>query len=87
MRYSLVRERDGAGDSGPMCQVIDGESWKPIEGETRPRVGCAVRVGSYRASTYGSDYWTTTVVSEILEETETSMRFKTGNSVYKWSVF
>jgi hypothetical protein len=87
MRYSLSRE-DGKGDSGPMCDIIDWESWTTIPGEHRPRVGCAVRVGSYNARTYAAmDYWTTTPVTEILEESDTYMRFKTRNSVYEWKIF
>ena len=87
MRYSLYREGDNMGDSGPMCDIIDGESWTVISDERRPRVGCAVRVGSYNARTYSyQDYWTTTPVTEILEETDTYMRFKTRNSVYIWKI-
>lgn len=87
MRYSLYREGDNQGDSGPMCEIIDAESWTPIEGERRPRIGCAVRVGSYYARTYNfQDYWTTTPVTEILEETDTYMRFRTRNSVYVWKI-
>jgi len=93
MRYSLIRERDGVGDSGPMCQILDYESWKPIEGETYPRVGCGVRVGSYIARTYsGQDWWQCTPITEILEESVDdegyrTVRFKTRNSVYTWKEF
>lgn len=86
MRYMLVREGDGAGDSGPMCQILDRESYTPIEGETRPRVGCGVRVGSPFARTFASDWWQTTVVTEILEEREDYIRFKTRNSIYVWRI-
>jgi hypothetical protein len=92
-KYLLVRESDGAGDSGPMCQILDFESYKPIEGETYPRVGCGVRVGSYMARTYsGQDWWQTSPVTEILEEYTDknglrSMKFKTKNSVYFWEEF
>jgi hypothetical protein len=30
------------------------------------------------------DYWTTTLVTEIIEEREDYVKFKTGNSVYEW---
>lgn len=89
MRYSLYRE-DGAGDSGPMCQILDQESYKPIEGETYPRLGCGVRVGSFYGRTYASqDWWQTSPVTEILEEWTDDegykhMKFKTRSSVYTW---
>ena len=87
MRYVLIRERDQMGDSGPMCQIIDWESWTVIPGEHRPRVGCAVRVGSFTARTYAAmDYWTTTPVQEILEESDNRMVFRTKNSIYEWKI-
>jgi hypothetical protein len=92
MTYSLFRE-DGAGDSGPMCEILDSESYKPIEGERYPRIGCGVRVGSYTSRSYSSqDWWATTPVTEILEEAVDSdgyrsMKFKTRNSVYQWKEF
>ena len=34
MKYSLVRQGDrNAGDSGPMSQILDAESYQPIPGE------------------------------------------------------
>lgn len=84
----LRRERDGAGDSGAYIQLFrlgaDGE----VETKTPSAIediteGWAVRVGSITARSYSyQDYWTTTPITEILESTEDSMRFKTGNSVY-----
>ena len=51
----------------------------------RPTVGCSMLVGSLTARSYGDqDYWLTTEVLEILEETETEVRFKTKNSIYVW---
>jgi hypothetical protein len=92
-KYSLFRESDGAGDSGLMCEILDGESWTPIGGEDYPRIGCGVRVGSIFARTYSAqDWWCTTPVTEILEESVDeegfrSMKFKTRNSVYQWKEF
>lgn len=88
MTYSLRRTRDGAGDSGPMSEALRmGE--KGIEsGGNRPKVGYVMRVGSPYARTYeAQDYWTTTYVTEILEESENYVRFKTGNSEYEWERF
>jgi DNA repair photolyase len=50
----------------------------------RPTVGCSILVGSLNTRTYGSDYWLTTEVLEILEETEDRVRFRTKNSIYVW---
>ena len=91
--YSLVRERDGVGDSGPMCEILDAESYKPIPNEIYPKVGCGVRVGSYTARTYvGQDWWQTSPITEILQEYindegYTTIKFKTKNSVYIWKEF
>lgn len=93
MKYSLIRERDGVGDSGPMCLILDFSSYTPIEGETYPRVGFGVRVGSYYARTFsGQDWWQTTPITEILEESVDTegyrtVKFKTRNSVYTWKEF
>lgn len=89
----LRRERDGAGDSGAMIQLFrlgpDGEIEskipKSIEEVT---VGWAVRVGSITARSYSyQDYWTTTPITEIIEQSVTDdgddyIKFRTGNSVY-----
>ena len=89
MTYSLRRDRDGAGDSGPMSLV----AWQLEDGTikyehgARPRVGAIVMVGSLGGRSYAAqDYWATTTVTEILEDTEFRMRFKTGNSVYTWEI-
>lgn len=92
-KYSLVREDGSAGDSGLMCQILDEESYQPIPGETYPRVGCGVRVGSPYARTYSmQDWWQTSPVVEILEESvdedgNRSMKFRTRNSIYNWKEF
>ncbi len=88
MTYYLKRERDGAGDSGSLCEAfwLDGDKIKREE-NARPRVGVAIRVGTYLARSYGwQDYWTTTPITEILEESENRIKFKTGNSVYEWGI-
>ena len=49
-----------------------------------PTVGCSLLVGSVTARTYSDqDYWLTTVVTEILEESTVSIKFKTENSTYE----
>jgi hypothetical protein len=84
--YSLRRESDGRGDSGSQSTglYIENEEIK-YEANARPRVGIAMRVGSHFARTYDAqDWWQTTLITEILEESEEVVRFRTGNSVYEW---
>lgn len=86
-RYSLRRERDGAGDSGPMSQGIRfmDHGGYLIEDNARPRIGYAMRVGSLYGRTYAAqDWWQTTIIIEILEDTTHFVRFRTDNSVYEW---
>lgn len=85
---SLRRTRDGVGDDGPMSDIgrINPETNQPEwkHGE-RPTVGWVVRVGSPYARSYSAqDWWQTTPVTEILENRESYVRFKTGNSEYEW---
>lgn len=95
MSYCLRRTRDGAGDSGLMSDLciptFDMDTGKVSSWETkhnsRPAVGGLMRVGSHYARSYSAqDYWQTTLITEILEEREDYVRFKTGNSEYEWSV-
>lgn len=89
----LIRESDGEGESGARSEAIqwkeDGTFDKVVS--NRPVVGCSMLVGSITAGTYSErDYWLTTKVTEILEEKEEDgrlyVKFKTGNSIYKfWS--
>lgn len=85
MPYSLVRTRDGAGDSGQYSEALKRADGKVEGGGVRPRVGYAMRVGSLMARTYQmQDYWTTTYVTEITKDTEDEVHFRTGNSEYVW---
>jgi hypothetical protein len=92
-RYSLVRDKDGAGDSGPMCQILDAESGMPVHNADYPMVGFGVRVGSPYGRTYAAqDYWQTTPITEITEESVNddgywTVKFKTKNSSYIWKEF
>ncbi len=83
---SLQRTRDGAGDSGAMSMALwqeDGEI--KYEHGARPRVGVAMRVGSISGRSYSSqDWWQTTLITEILSESEEEIHFRTGNSEYIW---
>jgi hypothetical protein len=87
--YNLRRESDGAGDSGGMSTAfwLDGSEVK-FAHNARPVVGVAMRVGALGARTYNpQDWWQTSLITEILEETENYVRFRTGNSVYEWRHF
>jgi hypothetical protein len=83
----LRRLSDGAGDSGGCSDAIawnnDGTFKEVVS--NRPTVGCSMMVGSVTARTYDpQDYWLTTVVTEILEESDEYVKFKTENSIYEW---
>ena len=87
--YNLRRESDGAGDSGSQSLGVwlEGEEIKYAH-NARPRVGIALQVGSLYARTYTEqDYWQTSLITDILEESENYVRFRTGNSVYEWRHF
>jgi len=56
---------------------------KEISGR-QPMIGCSLLVGSVTARSFSDqDYWLTTPVTEIIEETNTHILFKTENSTYK----
>ena len=86
--YSLRRESDGAGDSGGMSLAL----WIGEDGQVqeqynaRPKVGVCLRVGTLFAHSYiAQDWWQTTVITEILEDRNDYVRFRTGNSIYVWT--
>ena len=77
--------REEMKDGGSRVEALawnDDETFKEIAGH-EPIVGCSLLVGSLNARTYGSDYWLTTVVTEIVEKTDNYIVFKTENSTYK----
>lgn len=81
--YSLRRVRDNAGMDGRYSSAIEWNedgTFKSDKG-VRPMLGCShtVRMGIH-------DYWLTTVVTEILEDTPDMVRFKTENSEYVWKI-
>ena len=82
----LRRMSDGAGDAGARVEAIawneDG-SFKEVVSDY-PTVGCSLLVGSITARTYSNqDFWLTTLVTEILEERDNYVKFKTKNSIYE----
>ncbi len=97
MAYWMHRTRDGMGDSGSMSMALVptyDENGKVVDVEyvnnARPQVGYVMRVGSGIARSYSAqDWWQTTVITEIIEDTVDEnggeyVRFKTGNSIYEW---
>ncbi len=83
---SLYRTSDNAGDSGSVSLAIwvdDGVL--KFEHNARPRVGVCMQVGSASARSFShQDFWTTTVITEIIDETVDTIKFKTKNSIYIW---
>jgi hypothetical protein len=101
--YSLSRESDDCGDSGPMSLILMPVRDKSGEivgmdyiHNSPPLIGGCLRVGSIIARTYShQDWWQTTFITEIIEEkieeTEQGsfqcVKFRTKNSVYNWKNF
>ena len=93
MAYWMYRERDGRGDSGSMSMALvptyDGNG-KVVDIQyingARPQVGYVMRVGStYARTMQHQDWWQTTLIKEILEESENYVKFKThSGSIYEW---
>jgi len=79
---------DGAGDAGQMsvalCYKDDGTIQQ--EENARPRVGVAMMVGSPFSRTMEiQDWWRTSIILEVLEESENQVVFKTiTGSTYTW---
>lgn len=83
----LRRISDGAGDSGSMSEAIawkEDKTFDKVVG-SRPVIGCSMCVGSATARSYShQDWWLTTLVTEIIEEREDYVKFKTEKSEYEW---
>ncbi len=84
--YTLSRVSDGVGDSGSMSTLLWVKDDKVIyEQDGHPRLGVCVRVGSIYARTMDvQDWWQTSFITEIIEDTGDFVKFKTNNSVYEW---
>ena len=91
MKYSLrrIKPKPEVGDSGSMSTFIYQDDEKQIQYEhnSKPRIGGVIRVGSLYARTFvAQDWWQTSLITKILEETENYVKFKTLNSIYEWRV-
>lgn len=78
MSYLLRRQRDNAGDYGPASIVVN--EMGDVDYNARPEVGKPITVGSL------SHWWSTTAVTEIIEDTPKKIIFKTMNSTYTWEI-
>lgn len=90
-KYSLIRQRDGAGDAGPVliCYKIENGQMVDRQENGVLKVGYNVECGSITARTYSAqDYWLTTEITEFIDVDPegNSCTFKTGNSVYEAKV-
>jgi hypothetical protein len=76
---TLRRESDGEGYFGSRVESIDPET-QEIKAAAGPEVGKMFLVGTVTAGMFSTrDWWRTNVVTEILEETEDKVRFKTAS--------
>jgi len=94
--YKVDRDLNviGNGDSGQLSEILWRDSWADntdlleIKRKScaRPRVGVVIRVGSMHSRSYSRfDYWQTSVIKEIVEETNDYVIFLTASgSRYLW---
>lgn len=89
MRYWMFDEK-GRGDSGPLSEALvwPQEGGYPKAEGNRPKIGCSMKVGSIYARSFSAqDYWLTTPIVEILEDSENQVKFKTrSGSIYTWKI-
>jgi hypothetical protein len=78
-----IKEMKDSGERVESIKYDDNGKFVGIVGN-KPIVGCSLLVGSVTARSYASqDYWITTAITEIVEETNEYILFKTGNSTYE----
>ena len=73
-------------DGGARVEAIEytKEGFYKSVKDNKPVVGCALLVGSVTARSYSDqDYWLTTPITKIIEETNEHILFETENSTYK----
>ncbi len=74
--YRLRRLSDNMGEEGRISQSFN-QQLQPVG--DRPIIGCVIVVSN------DNKWWCTTKVTEITEDTENYVKFKTLNSVYEWT--
>jgi hypothetical protein len=79
-KYKLVREHDGLINAGNKILWID---WKKNgtfkKSHNKPKINTSLILDPY----LGSYTWMTTVVTEIIEQREDYIKFRTSNSIYE----
>ena len=83
----LRRISDGESESGARSEALqyDENGRNPKVIGHKPIKGAHMLVGSVTARSYSDrDWWLTTEVTKILEDTGDYVKFKTGNSTYEW---
>jgi len=78
-KYKLVRERDGLTKYGKEMGWVEWEDGRYKELHNEPEVGFSCILDPHRMSFT----WCTTSVTEIVEEREDYIKFKTQNSNYE----
>jgi hypothetical protein len=79
-KYKLIREHDGLANAGNKILWIDWEmSGRFNSSYDEPELGRSLILDPY----LGSYTWMTTVLTEIIEQRENYIKFKTSNSVYE----
>ena len=79
-KYKLVRENDGLTNTGNKYKWIEwNEDGTFQSSHDEPKLGRSFILDPY----LGSYTWMTTVVTEIIEQREDYIKFRTSNSVYE----
>ena len=79
-KYKLVREHDGLINSGNKIQWIQWNTDKRFNStHDKPELGRSLLLDPHPISYT----WMTTVVTEIIEQREDYIKFRTSNSVYE----
>jgi len=90
MAYVLRRSDGAVGDSGGSSTSIriNPESNEiEVIHNSKPLVGYVIRVGSVTARSYqAQDWWQTSMITDIIEDKDSFVRFKTLNSEYTWEI-
>jgi hypothetical protein len=79
-KYKLIREHDGLTNAGNKILWIDwNKNGTFKKSHDEPKLNRSLIVDPYR----GSYTWMTTVLTEIIEQREDYIKFRTSNSVYE----
>lgn len=83
--YSLYKVNSNIGATGAISMSLWREDgYIRTEYDARPKLGKALRIGDINL--YQDDWWQATTVTEILEESENYVKFRTGREIYEWKI-